>query len=131
MIIQHKVKRTAEARAARKQYVNERCRVVIESGFTSSALGAPHFYEFRDYDQSNIQAAFSLVKETGQPRPLKCFDSEGVEGYRPHTEAQFVQLGLDAEAHKMTALSKVLQLRQMIDGASTVEEVQEVSWDSL
>ena len=130
MIIQHQVKRTAKARAERKQYVNSQCRSHIESGFISDALGSEHFYESREYDQSNLQATFLVARELDQPRPFKCFDSGGVEAYRMHTVPQLVQLGLALEQHKMGALGKVFMLRQMIDAATTVDEVNAIDWDT-
>lgn len=115
-------------KSERASAINKACRLEIISGFESSALGSPHQYPFKEEDQSNLTATFLLANQQGVSKPFKCWDSSGVSEYRMHTFAQIVQVGADAETHKMAALVKANTLKAQIAAATTAAEVEAIVW---
>jgi len=107
---------------------NARCRLEIELGFPSSALGTAHQYPCKEEDQTNLMATFVLAKELNVSKPFKCRDSSGVADYRMHTVAELHQVGQDAELHKMTALVKANTLKAQIEVATTKTDVEAIVW---
>ncbi|UPY80449.1 hypothetical protein FH581_020385 [Leptospira weilii] len=109
--------------------VNSICESKIIAGFTSSALGAPHFYSSDRDDQLNLVGLGSLNSSVS----YKCTDQNGVKEYRNHTSEQIKQVLNDGAIRKTFLLQKCANLKVAIQIINTVEELDEIDitsgWD--
>ena len=90
------------------QEVNDSCNHHIESGFVSSALGAPYRYSSQMDDQINLTG----MVLSGLDASYACFDANLVKGFRPHTAAQLHRVGQDLVRFKQSALQHADNLKQ-------------------
>lgn len=108
--------------------VNTACDSTITSGFTSSALGAPHHYSSDLVDQLNL--AGSVLR--GLDMPYACRDEQGVKAFRLHTAEQLRQVGDDFTLYKLQLLQYANDLKQQLDQALAVgdiETMERINWD--
>lgn len=100
------------------------CKSTIESGFTSSALGAPHFYNSEPENQLNLIGAVLL----NQSIAYTCTDENGVKQPIQHSAEQIKQVLSDGAAVKETAIARYHELVEQVNAASTIEDVEQVDW---
>jgi hypothetical protein len=113
------------------------CAQLILSGFTSNALGSPHGYDSEDVDQINILGALAA----SGPRPshpdgvsLPYAARPIVDGvympkiYIAHTHEQLKQVVVDGAAYKLGCLQHFNELRDDVNAAATLQEVEAVVW---
>ncbi|UOG59040.1 hypothetical protein [Leptospira noguchii] len=109
--------------------VNSICESKIIAGFTSSALGAPHFYNSDRDDQLNLIGLVSLIV----PVLYKCTDETGIKGYRNHSANQIKHVLGDGAIRKTLLLQKAASLKSVIQSIETVNELDNVNitsgWD--
>lgn len=120
----------ASLRAEKIASLSADCANHITAGFTSSALGAPHLYPAKPQDQANLVASVtdSLISvDVAWTTPFWCADAAGVWGFRPHTKAQIQQVGREAKAAILAAMSKNETLRAQVE-SSTEAEVLAITW---
>lgn len=113
----------AASKAGKVAEINAACRVAIVGGFSSSALGGPHFYDSEEVDQINLIGAVAL----GVDLPYRCADAAGVKQFRPHTAAQLRWVAQDGAAVKLAALQQAAALRDQVTHATTVAEVDAIA----
>lgn len=117
--------------------LSDTCAQAILDGFISSALGSPFKYDAEDVDQINILGAVtatlpSAENPTGTSmmyavRPVV----NGVYGakyYTEHTHAQLKQVLIDGATYKLERLQHFNTLRDEVNTATTVEEINAISW---
>lgn len=107
------------------QEINELCKVSIEAGFISSALGTEYLYQSELTDQMNLMGAVS----TGTTQKVKCSHNEGKAWqWLAHTQEQLNQVLYDAQAYKGLLFEKATTLKEQIKVCTTVEDVQHIRW---
>lgn len=80
----------------KRRWLKDECRRVIEGGFVSSALGAPHVYDSAlPQDQINLTGARLANIDVD----FTCTDQSGVKIQRAHTAAQIAQVYAAGMAH--------------------------------
>lgn len=108
------------------------CKSTILAGFESSALGAGHHYPAKTTDQQNLASSVLASLLPGLPAdwttPFWCADSAGEWEFRPHTTAQIQQVGQDAKAAILWAMGKNELLQAAIAAATTIEELEAITW---
>lgn len=93
------------------------CEGACRAGWTSSALGTPHFYETeKDRDQYTL-ASVSLAAlhqivlgNTAATIPVTCVDADGVKLMRLHTVDQVAQVGVEVQTMITTNKDRYEQL---------------------
>lgn len=119
------------ARSHAQQYlaVNSACEAAITAGFSSYALGAPHFYSSQLDDQLNLTGAVLR----GLDMPYACRDEQGVKGFRLHTAEQLRQVGDDFTLYKLQLLQHANELKQQLDAAldaGDLAALEAISWEA-
>ena len=118
--------------------LSEECESVIVAGFSSDAKGYAHWYDSEPVDQINLLGALL----TTMPNPLQpdggtiyyaCRDlNETMKEYEPHTFAEITKVVADGAAFKLMNLQKFHTKRVwVLDVATTIAQVQAVTWDSV
>lgn len=102
------------------------------TGFSSSALGSAYTYPSGLQDQANLTACVVASMMPGNASTWTvdfwCTSAAGVSGFVSHSAAQIQQVGKDALAAIMAAKSKQLTLSLEIEAATTIAEVEAVTW---
>ena len=119
-------------RTEKGKEIDSACRSTILGGFTSYALGVEYRYPAKLTDQSNLSGSIlaSMLPETPTDwvTPFWCADAQGVWAFRTHTITQIQQVGHDAKQAILLAMSKNEQLQTQIALASSIEELNQISW---
>jgi hypothetical protein len=99
------------------------CESEIESGFTSSN---GHTYRTNRDDQINFigQKDRLASDESITTIPWKTEDA----GYINHSREEWMQVYYEAFDHKQAQLLKYDQLKQQVEAAQTVEELDNINW---
>lgn len=109
------------------------CAQFIEAGFTSSALGDTYTYPAKITDQQNLAAsALDSLLNADDPTwttPFWCQDSKGNWDYKEHTAKQIQQVAKEGKAKILATLAKKKSLSEKINVATTVEEVNAITWE--
>lgn len=121
-----------EAKASKINKINTFCETEIMNGFASSALGSEKHYQSEQIDQLNLIG----VVAGGVDDYFKCgiedvdFETNGIIkwGYESHTIAQLKQVLNDGKVIKQRLLQKALERKASVDTASTVAEVDAITW---
>lgn len=119
-----------EARADKVTEMRACCAAAITGGFTSAALGVEHQYPAKLTDQTNLAGSIidSLIPGPADwTTPFWCGDSAGDWKFRMHTATQIQQVGRDAKAAILAAMTRNEALRVRIEGA-TREELDAIGW---
>jgi len=109
--------------------INQACEAAITAGFTSDALGAPHFYTSQLDDQLNLTGAVLR----GLDMPYACRDEQGVKEFRLHTAEQLRQVGDDFTLYKLQLLQHANELKQQLDAAldaGDLAALEAISWEA-
>lgn len=118
----------ALAKTKKISSLKQACTTAIQSGFTSSALGSAHTYDSElPTDQTNIIGAM-VASLSGASIPFTCTDSNGYKEQRLHTAAQLQQVFQAGMQHIVVNKSRYDTLKKQVEQATTVEDVNEVSW---
>lgn len=120
----------AELRAKKIASLSVDCANHIMAGFTSSVLGAPHLYPAKPQDQANLVASVTdslLESDPLWTTPFWCADAAGSWEFRLHTKAQIQQVGREAKAAILAAMSKNEGLRMQVE-AATEAELLTITW---
>ena len=97
-------------------------------GFTSSALGAAHFYATDD-DRKAILTAAALRAVRGLNQNYYCIETvSGIGAVRTHTPAQMLRVLDDAEAVAQSYLAKLLTKSALVTMATTEAGVNAIDW---
>jgi hypothetical protein len=105
--------------------LKQSCQSAIESGFQSSALGAPHTYDSRmPQDQINITGAGL----GGVDRMFTCTDAAGIKCQRFHTAAQLFQVFTDGAAYTESQKIRFWELMSRVESAQTTDELNAIHW---
>jgi hypothetical protein len=86
-----------------------------------------HMYQFTNIDQQNFnqQLSLLLLDNTITEIIWKTEDA----GVLIHTRTDFTQVCKDAEVHKKGNISKYWQLKGLVESATTIEELETITWD--
>lgn len=114
------------------------CEQEIIKGFSSTALGSIHWYDASPVDQLNLISAITLTSPTlenpqGTSIFYSCRDStdDDVKEYQSHTYAQLQKIMSDSSVARLTFLQKFSALRQKIMVSNTVNEIRNITWESI
>jgi hypothetical protein len=122
----------AAVQANQVSVLNAACQSAITAGFVSTALGASYTYPSAITDQQNLSAnvVSSLLPSlpSGWTSMQMCCDASGIWGYVKHTAAQIQQVGADVKAAIMALLVRNTALQIQVSEATTVAQVQAVTW---
>lgn len=109
--------------------INRACEAAITAGFTSDALGAPHFYSSQLDDQLNLTGAVLR----GLDMPYACRDEQGAKEFRLHTADQLRQVGDDFTLYKLQLLQHANELKQQLDAAleaGDLAALESITWEA-
>lgn len=124
----------AAAQTKQSTALSSACATACVSGFTSDALGSTYTYPSTETDQLNLQARVlsSLINasDSSWTTTFKCTDSAGTEAYVTHTGAQIQAVGSTGESTINGYLTKKATLVAQVAAATTVAEVEAITWDS-
>lgn len=103
------------------------CGQELLGGFYSSALGQAHKYETKEVDQTNLMG---MVLD-GESDYYKCWNIEGTaQEWVFHTIEQLTQVFKDGKAWRKGVFQKLAVLENMVQSATTIEQVDAVVWGS-
>jgi hypothetical protein len=118
----------SEAQQTKLNELTNLCEITITSGFSSAALGSTHTYQSERDDQLNL----SGVASSGSDWPFKCSPDDGQTWeYKQHTAVQLKQVVDDGIQHKLTQLTKLQNLKQLVNdlpSESTQEDIDQITW---
>ncbi len=109
--------------------INRACEAAITAGFTSEALGVPHFYSSQLDDQLNLTG--TVLR--GLDMPYACRDEQGVKEFRLHTAEQLRQVGDDFTLYKLQLLQHANALKQQLDAAlesGDLAALEAITWEA-
>lgn len=121
-------------RADKAADIEQACRDAIYAGFTSNALGTVHHYPAKDKDQSNLVGSVTeslypnLSTEWVTPFWCATLTADGEWAYRLHSAAQIQQVGMDAKAAIVAALTYNAQLQAQI-AVADAEGLEAIVWN--
>lgn len=123
-----------QLRNAKAADIDLACRNAIYAGFTSNALGSFYHYPAKDKDQANLVGSVTeslypnLPPEWTTPFWCATDNANGVWAYRAHTAAQIQQVGTDAKAAIVAALTHNAQLQAQI-AVADAEGLEAIVWN--
>lgn len=121
-----------EAKATQTANIVADCEAAIVAGFPSSALGQSYSYPCKLTDQANLIASVTASRDPGLPAewraPFWCQDAAGEWSYQLHTAEQIRQVGMDGYTATLTKLQRKAALEEAIKQATTIEQVQAITW---
>lgn len=114
--------------------INSSCDKAIVSGFTSEALGSKHFYYSTLEEQSTLNSLINLgVDNQFKAQKITLVDQVETKEARkayPHTIQQLRSVLADGFTHIATQVAKKDALEIQINNATTVEELEVISWEA-
>lgn len=114
--------------------INSLCDKAIINGFTSEALGSKHFYYSTLEEQSTLNSLINLgVDNQFKAQKITLVDGiETKEARKPylHTIDQLRAVLADGFTHIATQVAKKDALKIQINNATTVEELEAISWEA-
>jgi hypothetical protein len=115
-----------EIKAQKISELDQTCNQTILSGFTSSALGDPHEYDF-DYEaQQNLAGMLSLFNADATITDVTWKTKDA--GPLVHTKEQFLQLYKDGFDFKNSNIGKYWTLKAQVLSAGDKAGVDSVTW---
>lgn len=122
----------AQAQTEKKAALTTECAATITGGFPSSALGSSYSYPSKPTDQANLVACVtaSLLPGNTSSWATKfwCEDSSGGWAFREHTAAQIQKVGQDGKSFIESQQAQLETLKAKVDSATTVSDVDAISW---
>lgn len=118
-----------QAKTQKKEALNRSCEASIEAGFMSDAMGTSHFYPSQRDDQLNLIGIASAAALNNKSKVFKCKEVDtGEVHWHLHTPLQLEKLLEDAEDFKITRLMHCGTLKQKVQQAQSVKEVEAIVW---
>ncbi|MFB6364430.1 hypothetical protein ACFCP7_10245 [Paenibacillus elgii] len=101
------------------------CEHRILSGFSS--VRTKHKYSYSVYDQINTtgQIVMLLADDSITDVVWKTED----QGFVKHTREEFISVVSEADAHKKSCLTRYRQLKEQLNVARNVEELEHIQWE--
>lgn len=112
----------AQTQASQSALMSTDCKVAIEAGFTSLALGSAYTYGCKQTDQANINTLASIGGN------IWCANSSGTWSYTAHTLSEAQQVQKDMTAHIQAQQDTYAKALADIAAATTVAGVEAVTW---
>lgn len=113
--------------------INQACEKAMVSGFKSKSLGEWHFYYSTIAEQSTLNSLINLgVSNNFKAQKINIVDEKEVKEERIqhlHTLGQLKEVLKDGAIHIATQVTKKDLLEEQIKAASTVEEIEAISWE--
>lgn len=113
--------------------INKSCDKAIVSGFTSEALGSKHFYYSTLEEQSTLNSLINLgVDNQFKAQKITLVDQVEAKESRTaysHTIQQLRTVLADGFTHIATQVTKKDALEIQINNATTIDEVEAISWE--
>lgn len=109
--------------------IKSSCATYIQSGFTSTALGAPMLYSSALDDQINLNGLVLM----GVEADYACYNADGIKAFRPHTAAQLLEVGQSLVRFKQSALQHADVLTQALTKAlkdQSLKSMKAIKWTS-
>lgn len=116
----------ADAQTAKFSELNSKCNQTILSGFSSTALGVSHNYDFDMEAQMNFSGMMNAVNGSMAPASITWKTTDA--GNLAHTQAQFKQLYADGMNFKNNQIAKYWTLKSQVLAATTVAQVNAIVW---
>lgn len=119
-----------KAKEAKIAELNKACDDELLT-FKSSALGEEYTYDLATEDQINYMG-LAMANADAFMRCYKVDESGEIVGYKqnlPHTAAQIQKAYADGVAHKIAMISKCGILKEKVEKATSISEIQAVKWD--
>jgi hypothetical protein len=114
-----------QTKAIRTAELNSLCQATICSGFYSSALGESRKYESKIEDQINLMGAVQMNMDM----LYRCWNPAGTrQEWYQHTAAQLKQVFMDGSIMVRANLERVSTLKEQVQAATTIEEVEAINW---
>lgn len=117
----------ADTKAAKIAELDQMCNQTILSGFTSLALGQEYHYPFDEEAQRNLTGALTLLNADPTLTTVE-FKVLDIGKFVDHTRDQFLQVCKDAFAFKSSMIKKYHDLKDQVNAATTVDEVNAIVW---
>ena len=120
----------ANAKAAKIAELNKACDDELLT-FKSSALGEEYTYDLATEDQINYMG-LAMANADAFMRCYKVDTNGEIVGYKqnlPHTAAQIQAAYKDGANHKIAQIKKCGELKELVEKASTISEIQAIKWD--
>ena len=111
-------------KAQKREQIESGYALAMMSGFTSSALGSPHWYASDGIAMSLLIGAVAA----GTDRTYECTDGNRVRALRPHTAAQLKHVLNDGAALAVQYKQRKSDKTRQINAAATVDEVNSIVW---
>lgn len=113
--------------------VNSNCEDEIVSGFYSSVLGVKFFYYSTIAEQSTMNLLANINKGSSLKAQKVVKDNKGNEILEKrinyfHTAEQLRQILNDCLSHIRETIEKKDNLRDLINKAETIEEINKINW---
>jgi hypothetical protein len=108
--------------------------VELNGGFTSSALGTPHWYDSAEADQINLMGAINITsitqdRATASSIMFSCRSAKGQPRiYAAHTNLQLRQVLADGAVVKIRILQTYAVLVHTTMSLTSVSAIQAVTW---
>lgn len=113
--------------------INKTCDKAIVSGFTSEALGSKHFYYSTLEEQSTLNSFINLgVDNQFKAQKITLVDQVETKENRiaySHTIQQLRSILADGFTHIASQVAKKDILETQINNATTIDEVEAISWE--
>lgn len=121
--------RFENAKNAKIAELNKACDEELLS-FKSSALGEEYTYDLATEDQINYMG-LAMANTDAFMRCYKVDENGEIIGYKqnlPHTATQIQQAYADGAAHKIAQIAKCGTLKEQVEKAQTIAEINAVKW---
>jgi hypothetical protein len=104
--------------------LNKSCEDYITGGFISAALGSIHYYQSSRDDQANLVSDVLADIDLD----IRCSaDNENYE-FITHTALEVKKVSDDFTLFRIEALKKVNDLKELVNNATTKEDIESIVW---
>ncbi len=120
------------ARRKKSEAISNACAAAITAGFRSSALGVEHLYPTKMTDQQNLASSVLASTLPGVAAdwttPFWCADAAGQWEFRKHSAGQIQEVGRQAKAAILEAMSRNESLQRAVKAASSLKQLEAIRW---
>ncbi|KEO84744.1 DUF4376 domain-containing protein [Tumebacillus flagellatus] len=117
-----------DIKSARVSELNAACNAAILAGFSSSALGETHTYDFDMEAQANLTGMLAVMNADDSMNGTVWKTTDA--GPLPHNRQQFIALCRDGLNHKNDLIARYWTLKAQVELAETEEEVNAIVWET-
>lgn len=124
------VRSLEQAKQAKIAQLEVQVNQAITGGFTSSALGTPHYYDSQLHDQVNLSLSMELLRNAPlQTINFACVSAATkIKEMRPHTFIQFQVVLKDGAAANLKAREQYRSLVNQVNAAKSIEQIEAIQW---